>query len=154
MCTIVKFLSQCMVSSSYQVILLYKCQKMKETHFTVLQNQGCTAGGSYKSLVNFWLIIQTLCYWHSEYQVMLVIHQYQNIDTHTSTYQYILYISTSKCQNKNEKENRACWCEFLVNKLAAYSSTDPISISYKFKQLKTVKRNYNHDERKYLLFHC
>jgi hypothetical protein len=72
--------------------------------------------GSREPHVNFRLIIRALCYRHRKYQI---IHQYQNIDTHTSIYRYILPVPTSKCQNENEKKNIACWCEPLVNKLAA-----------------------------------
>jgi hypothetical protein len=77
--------------------------------------QVCAAGGSEwlaRALVSFWLIIRALCYWHREYQIIQSMHQYQNIDTHTSLCRYILPVPTSKCQN--ETENLTCWCEPLL----------------------------------------
>jgi len=45
---------------------------------------------------------------------MLAIHQYLNIDTHTSIYPYILSVPIFKFHNENESV--ACWCEpFLTN---------------------------------------
>jgi hypothetical protein len=41
-------------------------------------------------------------------------------DTPVSKYRYILPVPTSKYENDNEKENVACYCESLVNKLAAH----------------------------------
>jgi hypothetical protein len=78
--------------------------------------------GSCKPLLNFWLIIQALSYWHRKYQMIQVIHQHQNIDTHTSIYQYILPVHTFKCQNKNKKENIACWHKLLLNKVTAFKA--------------------------------
>jgi hypothetical protein len=76
--------------------------------------------GSSESLVNLWLINRALCYRNRKNQIIQAIDQYQNIDTHAWIYRYILPAPPSKCQNKNEKENIACWCETLVNKLAAH----------------------------------
>jgi hypothetical protein len=44
---------------------------------------------------------------------------------HPFIYRYILPVPTSKCQDENEKENTACWCEPLVNKLAAHRWLSP-----------------------------
>jgi hypothetical protein len=75
---------------------------------------------SYEPPVNFWIIIQPLCYQHRKYQIIQAIHQYQNTDTHTSIYQYKLPVHTFKFQNKNKKENTAFWYKPFVNKLAIY----------------------------------
>jgi hypothetical protein len=44
------------------------------------------------------------------------VSKYQYTHIHTST---LVPVPTWKCQNKNEKENAACWCETLLNTLAA-----------------------------------
>jgi hypothetical protein len=46
----------------------------------------------------------------------------------------VLLVPTSKCQNVNKKESRACWCKLFVSKLATHPSLClllplPISLS-------------------------
>jgi hypothetical protein len=83
-----------------------------------------TRKGSREPFVNFWLVTLALPYRHRKYQKIRAIHQYQNIDTHITIYQYILPVPTSKCQN--EKENVACWSEPLLNKLGAHPCLYPM----------------------------
>jgi hypothetical protein len=55
-------------------------------------SQACAAGGLHEPLFNFWLIIWAFCYWHSKYQMIQAIYQYQ--DTH----QYVFLHPTFRCQ--------------------------------------------------------
>jgi hypothetical protein len=52
----------------------------------------CTVVGGdlCEHLVKFWLIIQVLYYWYGKYQILQVINQYQNTNTHMSRNRYIL----------------------------------------------------------------
>jgi hypothetical protein len=57
-----------------------------------------------EQLVSFWLIIWALCCLHKKYQSIWHYTSIKKINTHISTYQYILPASASKCQNENEND--------------------------------------------------